>query len=129
MEGLYTVEPPIKKEKPLYEGHTWKFTYYSLFQLSWPRFRNGSSRVRCQPVGMPVEMYGESRQRGLEVRRPTVQHIAGLGRARGMHRRLNYIYSTKYAEVINASIVANSAGIDYSAFSIESVAVFALRVH
>ena len=62
-------------------------------------------------LGMPVEMYGESRQRGLEVRRPTVRHIAGLGRARGMQRRLNYIHSTKYAE---ASIAANSAGIDYS---------------
>ena len=64
---------------------------------------------------MPVEMYGESRQRGLEARRPTVRHIAGLGRARGMQRRLNYIHSTKYAEVINTSIAANSAGIDYSA--------------
>ena len=60
-------------------------------------------------LGMPVEMYGESRQRGVEVRRPTVRHIAGHGRARGMQRRLNYIHSTKYAEVINASIAANSA--------------------
>ena len=41
--------------------------------------------MRCQPVGMPVEMYGESRQRGLEARRPTVRHIAGLGRARGSY--------------------------------------------
>ena len=70
--------------------------------------------MRCQPVGMPVEMYGESRQRGLEVRRPTVRHIAGLRRARGIQRRLNYVHSTKHAEVINASIAANSTGIDYN---------------
>ena len=48
-------------------------------------------------------------ERGLEARRPTVRHIAGLGRARGMQRHLIYIHITKYAEVINASIAANSA--------------------
>ena len=39
-------------------------------------------------LSMPVEMYGESRLRGLEAHRPTVRHIAGLRRARGMQRRL-----------------------------------------
>ena len=32
----------------------------------------------------------------------------------GIGWRLNYIHSMKYAEVINASIAANSAEIDYS---------------
>ena len=43
-----------------------------------------------------------------------MQYMAGLGRAQGIRWRLNYIHSMKYAEVINASIAANSAGIDYS---------------
>ena len=42
-----------------------------------------------------------------------MQYMAGLGRAQGIRWRLNYIHSMKYAEVINASIAANSAGIDY----------------
>ena len=59
-------------------------------------------------------MYGERRRRGLQARRPNVQYMAGLKRAQGIRWRLNYIHSMKYAEVINASIAANSAGIDYS---------------
>ena len=43
-----------------------------------------------------------------------MQYMAGLGRAQGIRWRLNYIHSMKYMEVINASIAANSAGIDYS---------------
>ena len=65
-------------------------------------------------LGMPIDMCGERRRRDLQVRRPNVQYMAGLGRAQGIRWRLNYIHSMKYAEVINASIVANSAGIDYS---------------
>ena len=42
--------------------------------------------------------------------------MAGPGRAQGIRWRLNYIHSIKYAEVINASIAANSAGIDYSIY-------------
>ena len=64
-------------------------------------------------LGMPIEMYGERRQRDLQARRPNVQYTAGLGRAQGTQWRLNYIHSMKYAEVINASIAANSAGIGY----------------
>ena len=64
--------------------------------------------------GMPIEMYGESRWRGLQARRPIVQYMVGFGRAQGIRWRLHYIHSMKYAEVINASIAANSAGIDYS---------------
>ena len=43
-----------------------------------------------------------------------MQYMAGLGRAQGIRWRLHYIHSMKSAEVINASIAANSAGIDYS---------------
>ena len=43
-----------------------------------------------------------------------VQYMVGCGRAQGIQWHLNYIHSMKYAEVINASIAANSAGIDYS---------------
>ena len=43
-----------------------------------------------------------------------VQYMVGCGRAQGIQWRLNYIHSMKYAEVINAGIAANSAGIDYS---------------
>ena len=63
---------------------------------------------------MPIDMYGERRRRDLQVRRPNVQYMAGLERAQGIRWHLNYIHSMKYAEVINASIAANSAGIDYS---------------
>ena len=42
-----------------------------------------------------------------------MQHMAGLERAQGIRWHLNYIHSMKYAEVINASIAANSAEIDY----------------
>ena len=56
----------------------------------------------------------ERRRRDLQARRPNVQYMAGLGRAQGIRWCLNYIHSMKYAEVINASIAANSAGIDYS---------------
>ena len=66
-------------------------------------------------LGMPIDMYGERRRRDLQGCRPNVQYMAGLGRAQGIRWRLNYIHSMKYAEVINASIAANSAGIDYSA--------------
>ena len=64
-------------------------------------------------LGMPIDMYGVRRRRDLQARRPNVQYMAGLGRAQGIRWRLNYIHSMKYAEVINASITANSAGIDY----------------
>ena len=47
-----------------------------------------------------------------------VQCMVGCGRAQGIQWRLNYIHSMKYAEVINTSIAANSAGIDYSALPI-----------
>ena len=63
---------------------------------------------------MPIDMYGERRRRDLQVRRPNVQYMAGLERTQGIRWRLNYIHSMKYAEVINASIAANSAGINYS---------------
>ena len=43
-----------------------------------------------------------------------VQYMVGCRRAQGIQWCLNYIHSMKYAEVINASIAANSAGIDYS---------------
>ena len=43
-----------------------------------------------------------------------MQYMVGCGRAEGIQWRLNYIHSMKYVEVINASIAANSAGIDYS---------------
>ena len=43
-----------------------------------------------------------------------MQHIAVFGSAQGICWRLNHIHSMKYAEVISASIAANSAGIDYS---------------
>ena len=43
-----------------------------------------------------------------------MQHIAVFGSAQGIHWHLNHIHSMKYAEVISASIAANSAGIDYS---------------
>ena len=43
-----------------------------------------------------------------------MQHIAVFGSAQGIRWRLNHIHSMKYAEVISASIAANSAGIDYS---------------
>ena len=43
-----------------------------------------------------------------------MQHIAVFGSAQGIHWRLNHIHSMKYAEVISASIAANSAGIDFS---------------
>ena len=42
-----------------------------------------------------------------------MQYMAGLERAQGIRWCLNYIHSMKYAEVINASIAANSAVIDY----------------
>ena len=63
---------------------------------------------------MPIDMYGDRRRRDLQARRPNVQYMAGLGRVQGIRWRLKYIHSMKYAEVINASIAANSAGIDYS---------------
>ena len=59
--------------------------------------------------GMPIEMYGESWFRGLQAPMHIIQYIVGCGRAQGMQWRLNYIHSTKYAEVINTSIAANSA--------------------
>ena len=65
-------------------------------------------------LGMPIDMYGERRRRDLQARRPNVQYMAGLERAQGIRWHLNYIHSMKYAEVINASIAANSAEIDYS---------------
>ena len=65
-------------------------------------------------LGMPIDMYGERRRRDLQACRPNVQYMAGLARAQGIQWHLNYIHSMKYAEVINASIAANSAGIDYS---------------
>ena len=65
-------------------------------------------------LGMPIEMYGERRRRDLQACRPNMQYMAGLRKAQGMRWRLNYIHSMKYAEVINVSIAANSAGIDYS---------------
>ena len=43
-----------------------------------------------------------------------MQHIAVFGSAQGIRWRLNHIHSMKYAEVISASIAANSAGIDYN---------------
>ena len=43
-----------------------------------------------------------------------MQHIAVFGSAQGIRWHLNHIHSMKYAEVISASIAANSAGIDYS---------------
>ena len=64
-------------------------------------------------LGMPIDMYGERRRRELQARRPNVQYMAGLEGAQGIRWRLNYIHSMKYTEVINASIAANSAGIDY----------------
>ena len=42
-----------------------------------------------------------------------MQHIAVFVSAQGIRWRLNNIHSMKYAEVISASIAANSAGIDY----------------
>ena len=45
-----------------------------------------------------------------------MQHIAVFGSAQGIRWRLNHIHSMKYAEVISASIAANSAGIDYSTY-------------
>ena len=63
-------------------------------------------------LGMPIDMYGERRRRDLQARRPNVQYMAGLERAQGIRWHLNYIHSMKYVEVINASIAANSAGID-----------------
>ena len=42
-----------------------------------------------------------------------MQHIAVFGSAQGIRWLLNHIHSMKYAEVISASIAANSAGIDY----------------
>ena len=71
-------------------------------------------------LGMPIDMYGERRRRDLQACRPNVQYMAGLERAQGIRWRLNYIHSMKYAEVINASIAANSAGIDYRWFSLEA---------
>ena len=65
-------------------------------------------------LGMPIDMYEERRQRDLQVCRPNVQYMAGLVRAQGIRWHLNYIHSMKYAEVINESIAANSAEIDYS---------------
>ena len=65
-------------------------------------------------LGMPIDMYGERRLRDLQARRPYMQYMAGLERAQGIRLHLNYIHIMKYAEVINASIAANSAGIDYS---------------
>ena len=70
-------------------------------------------------LGMPIHMYGERRRRDLQACRPNVQYMAGLGRVQGIRRRLNYIHSMKYAEVINVSIVANSAEIDYSVGAVE----------
>ena len=46
-----------------------------------------------------------------------MQHIAVFGSAQGIRWRLNHIHSMKYAEVISASIAANSAGIDYRSFT------------
>ena len=43
-----------------------------------------------------------------------MQHIAVFGSAQDIRWRLNHIHSMRYAEVISASIAANSAGIDYS---------------
>ena len=43
-----------------------------------------------------------------------MQHIAVFRSAQGIRWRLNHIHSMKYAEVISASIAANSTGIDYS---------------
>ena len=63
-------------------------------------------------LGTPIDMYGERRWRDLQARRPNMQYMAGLGRAQGIRWRLNYIHNMKYAEVINASIAANSAGTD-----------------
>ena len=51
--------------------------------------------------------------------RPAMQHIAVFGSAQGIRWRLNHIHSMKYADVISASIVANSAGIDYSTILLE----------
>ena len=45
-----------------------------------------------------------------------MQHIAVFGSAQGIRWCLNHIHSMKYAEVISASIAANSAGIDYSTY-------------
>ena len=42
-----------------------------------------------------------------------MQHIAVFGSAQRIRWRLNHIHSMKYAEVISASIAANSVGIDY----------------
>ena len=42
-----------------------------------------------------------------------MQHIAVFESAQGIRWCLNHIHSVKYAEVISASIAANSAGIDY----------------
>ena len=64
-------------------------------------------------LGMPIDMYGERRRRDLQELRPNVQYMAGLERAHGIRWHLNYIHSMKYAEVINMSIAANSARIDY----------------
>ena len=61
-------------------------------------------------------MYGERTRRELQARRPNVQYMAGLERAQGIRWRLNYIHSMKYTEVINASIAANSAGIEYNVY-------------
>ena len=59
-------------------------------------------------LGMPIDMYEERRRRDMQARRPNVQ----FERAQAIRWRLNYIHSMKYAEVINASIAANSAEID-----------------
>ena len=65
-------------------------------------------------LGMPIDMYREREGGGnLQVHRANVRYMAGLERAQGIRWHLNYIHSMKYAEVINASIAANSAEIDY----------------
>ena len=63
-------------------------------------------------LGTTIDMYGERRRWDFQARRPNVQYMAGLERAQGIRWHLNYIHSMKYVEVINASIAANSAGID-----------------
>ena len=70
--------------------------------------------VLGMPIDMYRDMYRERRRRDLQARKPNVQYMAGLEKAQGIRWRLNNILSMKYAEVINASIAANSAGIDYS---------------
>ena len=53
-----------------------------------------------------------------------MQHIAVFGSAQGIRWCLNHIHSMKYAEVISASIAANSAGIDYSNRSASIIMAF-----